>query len=118
MTTEIKKGNKKIINAWTLYDWANSSYPLVITTAIFPIFYEKVTSVIVDGKVVDDTVSLFGFKFINTELYSYVVALSFIIVSISSPLLSGIADYSGNKKRFMQFFCYLGAISCASLFFF
>jgi UMF1 family MFS transporter len=118
MTTEIKKGDKKIINAWTLYDWANSSYPLVITTAIFPIFYEKVTSVIVDGKVVDETVSLFGFKFINTELYSYVVALSFIIVSISSPLLSGIADYSGNKKRFMQFFCYLGAISCASLFFF
>jgi MFS transporter, UMF1 family len=118
MSTEIKKGDKKIINAWTFYDWANSSYPLVITTAIFPIFYEKVTSVIVDGKVVDDTVTMFGMKFINTELYSYVVALSFIIVSISSPLLSGIADYSGNKKRFMQFFCYLGAFSCASLFFF
>jgi MFS transporter, UMF1 family len=118
MATEIKKGDKKIINAWTFYDWANSSYPLVITTAIFPIFYETVTSVTVDGKVIDDTVMLFGTKFINTELYSYVVALSFIIVSISSPLLSGIADYSGNKKRFMQFFCYLGAFSCASLFFF
>jgi MFS transporter, UMF1 family len=112
MTTEIKKGDKKIINAWTLYDWANSSYPLVITTAIFPIFYEFET------RGVDNTVMLFGTKFINTELYSYVVALSFIIVSISSPILSGIADYSGNKKRFMQFFCYLGAISCASLFFF
>ena len=118
MTTEIKKGDKKIINAWTFYDWANSSYPLVITTAIFPIFYEAVTSTKVDGKVVDDTVSLFGFKFINTELYSYVVALSFIIVSIISPLLSGIADYSGNKKRFMQFFCYMGSIACATLFFF
>lgn len=118
MTTEIKKGDKKIINAWTFYDWANSSYPLVITTAIFPIFYEKVTSTIVDEKVIDDTVELFGTKFINTELYSYVVALSFIIVSFSSPLLSGIADYSGNKKRFMQFFCYLGALSCASLYFF
>lgn len=118
MAAEIKKGDKKLINAWAFYDWANSSYPLVITTAIFPIFYEKVTSTIVDDKVVDDTVMLFGTKFINTELYSYVVALSFIIVSISSPLLSGIADYSGNKKRFMQFFCYLGALSCASLFFF
>jgi UMF1 family MFS transporter len=118
MTTEIKKGDKKIINAWVFYDWANSSYPLVITTAIFPIFYEAVTSTKVDGKVVNDSVTLFGLNFINTELYSYVVALSFIIVSIASPVLSGIADYSGNKKRFMQFFCYLGAISCASLFFF
>ncbi len=114
----LKKGDKKLINAWTFYDWANSSYPLVITTAIFPIFYEKVTSVIVDDKVVDDTVVFFGNRFINTELYSYIVALSFIIVSFTSPVLSGIADYSGNKKRFMQFFCYLGSISCASLFFF
>lgn len=116
--TSIKKGNPKIINAWAFYDWANSSYPLVITTAIFPIFYEAVTSVTENGKVVDDTVTLLGKTFINTELYSYVVAISFIIVSISSPVLSGIADYSGNKKRFMQFFCYLGSLSCASLFFF
>lgn len=114
----IIKGDKKLIKAWTFYDWANSSYPLVITTAIFPIFYEKVTSTIVDGKVASDTVSFFGREYINTELYSYVVALSFVIVSFSAPILSGIADYSGNKKRFMQFFCYLGSLSCASLFFF
>lgn len=116
--SSLQKGDKKLINAWTFYDWANSSYPLVITTAIFPIFYEKVTSTIVDGKVISDKVTLFGGEFINTEIYSYVVALSFVIVSICSPILSGIADYSGNKKRFMQFFCFLGSLSCASLFFF
>lgn len=110
--------DQKVIRAWTLYDWANSSYPLVITTAIFPIFYEKITSVEVDGQVVSDKIEFFGRTFINTEIYTYVVALSFIIVSISSPILSGIADYSGNKKQFMQFFCWLGALSCASLFFF
>ena len=115
----LQKGDKKLINAWTFYDWANSSYPLVITTAIFPIFYEKVTSVFgPDGKVISDKVTLFGMEFINTEIYSYVVALSFVIVSICSPILSGIADYSGSKKRFMQFFCFLGSLSCASLFFF
>lgn len=115
----IIKPNKKIINAWALYDWANSSYPLVITTAIFPIFYINVTSTKdVDGKIIGDVVSLFGMNFKNSELYDYVAALSFIIVSISSPILSGIADYSGNKKRFMQFFCYLGSFSCASLYFF
>ena len=116
--SKLQKGDKKLINAWTFYDWANSSYPLVISTAIFPIFYEKVTSTIVDGKVISDKVSLFGIEFINSEIYSYVVALSFIIVSIFSPILSGIADYSGSKKRFMQFFCYLGSLSCASLYFF
>ncbi|MGZ4048373.1 MAG: MFS transporter [Bacteroidia bacterium] len=113
----LQKGDKKLINAWTFYDWANSSYPLVITTAIFPIFYEKVTTTVVDG-VSSDKVMLFGKQFINTEIYSYVVALSFVIVSVCSPILSGIADYSGNKKRFMQFFCFLGSLSCASLFFF
>jgi MFS transporter, UMF1 family len=117
--SQLQKGDKKLINAWTFYDWANSSYPLVITTAIFPIFYEARTSVKdLAGKVISDKVSLFGMEFINTELYSYVVALSFVIVSVSSPILSGIADYSGNKKRFMQFFCWLGSLSCASLFFF
>jgi len=116
--SELKKGDKRLINAWAFYDWANSSYPLVITTAIFPIFYEKVTSTKDASGNVNDIVNLFGIDFINTELYSYVVALSFIIVSLSSPILSGIADYSGSKKRFMQFFCFLGSFSCASLFFF
>jgi UMF1 family MFS transporter len=116
--SELKKGDKRLINGWTFYDWANSSYPLVISTAIFPIFYEKVTSVIENGTVISDKVIFFGREFINTELYSYVIALSFIIVSLMSPILSGIADYSGNKKRFMQFFCYLGSLSCATLFFF
>ena len=117
--TNLQKGDKRLINAWTFYDWANSSYPLVITSAIFPIFYENVTSTKdAAGNVISDMVSLFGVDFKNTEIYSYVVALSFIIVSLSSPILSGIADYSGSKKRFMQFFCYLGSLSCASLYFF
>jgi UMF1 family MFS transporter len=114
------KGDKKLINAWTFYDFANSSYPLVITSAIFPIFYVNETAPKNPdtGEVATDVVTLLGCNFKNTEIYDYVVALSFIIVSLSSPILSGIADYSGNKKRFMQFFCYLGSLSCASLYFF
>ena len=117
--SNVIKGDKKVINAWTFYDFANSSYPLVITSAIFPIFYVNVTATKDEaGKIISDTVNLCGHNFKNTEIYDYVVALSFIIVSICSPLLSGIADYIGNKKRFMQFFCYLGSLSCASLYFF
>jgi UMF1 family MFS transporter len=111
------KGDKKTINAWAFYDWANSSYPLVITTAIFPLFYEASTGEVING-VKTDTVHLFGAAFHNTELYDYVVALSFLIVSFSTPLLSGIADYTGSKRRFMMFFCYMGSLACASLFWF
>lgn len=110
----LKKGDPKIIRAWTFYDWANSVYPLVISSAIFPIFYEAVTSFKRAGKVVDDVI-VGGFQFKNTEFYSYVVAISYLIVAVSSPVLSGIADYSGSKKRFLQFFCFLGAGSCMLL---
>jgi UMF1 family MFS transporter len=105
----LKKNDRKVINAWTMYDWANSVYPLVITSAIFPIFYEKSTS---------EIITFFGVDFVNTELYSYVISLSYLIVAFLSPLLSGIADYSGNKKSYMRFFCYLGATACISFFFF
>lgn len=112
------KGDKKIIRGWTFYDWANSVYPLVITTAVFPIFYETQTSEKVDGVIVNDKVDFFGWELVNTELYSYVISLGFLIVAVISPMLSGIADYSGNKKRFLQIFCYMGSAAVGCLYFF
>ena len=107
------------MNAWAFYDWANSVYPLVISTAIFPIFYESITSTKdVDGNVISDLVNFFGVEIKNTVLYTYVIAASFLLVIILSPILSGVADYSGSKKRFLQFYCYLGAIATATLYFF
>ncbi len=105
--------NKKVVNAWAMYDWANSVYPLVITSTIFPIYYSAITKNENSG-----FVDFFGRTYVNTALYSYAISLSFLVVALISPLLSGIADYSGNKKMFMRFFCYLGAISCSSLYFF
>ena len=120
MARIFKKNDPKVIRAWTFYDWANSVYNLIISTAIFPIFYEKVTSgnrQIINGEQVD-AVYFFGRQFVNTELYSYVYSASFLLIVLLVPILSGIADYTGTKKRFMQFFCYLGAAGCASLYFF
>lgn len=110
--------DSRTIRAWTFYDWANSSYPLVISSAIFPIFYENVTSTKKDGKIISDMVELFGVSFKNTELYSYTISLSFVIVSLLIPVLSGIADYSGKKKFFLRLFCLLGSLSTAMLYFF
>lgn len=117
---ELKKGDKKLLHAWAFYDWANSVYPLVISSAVFPIFYGALTIVkdAETGKKISDTVTFLGYDFNNDSLISYVTAISFLIVSILSPILSGISDYVGNKEGFMKFFCYLGAISCIGLYWF
>ena len=108
----LEKGSLKLINAWAFYDWANSVYSLVIATAVFPIYYESVTNE--NGGMVD----FLGTSILNSSLLSYSLSLSFLIVAFLSPILSGIADYTGNKKRFMQFFCYLGSLSVMGMFFF
>ncbi|WP_431157981.1 MFS transporter [Winogradskyella poriferorum] len=118
--SELKKGSKKLLHAWAFYDWANSVYPLVISSAVFPIFYGALT-IIKDeesGKILNDTVNFFGYDFNNDSLISYVTAFSFLIVSFLSPILSGISDYVGNKESFMKFFCYLGALACIGLYWF
>jgi UMF1 family MFS transporter len=110
--TNLPKGDKKLLNAWAFYDWANSVYSLVITSAIFPIFYEALFS---DRS---HYIHVFGIELKNSALISFVTAFAFLIVAFCSPLLSGISDYVGNKKSFMKFFCYLGGLSCMGLYWF
>nr|WP_315147088.1 MFS transporter [uncultured Flavobacterium sp.] len=105
----LDKGSKKLLNAWAFYDWANSVYPLVISSAVFPIFFESLFS---DRS---HYIDAFGLNLKNSALISFVTAAAFLLVAFISPLLSGIADYVGNKKSFMKFFCYMGALSCMGL---
>lgn len=119
MKSILEKGHPKLLHAWAFYDWANSVYSLVISSAIFPIYYGALTIVKDEnGKVLNDKVDFLGYSINNDALISYTTALAFLFVVIISPILSGIADNLGNKKRFMQFFCYLGALSCIGLFWF
>ena len=109
----LEKGNSKLLNAWAFYDWANSVYSLVIASAIFPIFYGALFKI--KGSLYID---VYGTTLKSTALISFVTAAAFLLVAIISPLLSGIADFIGNKKNFMKFFCYLGALSCIALYWF
>ena len=109
----IKKGDPKVVKAWVMYDWANSVYQLTIASAIFPIYYNTVTR---HGT--DFMVSFFGFKVVNTALYSWAIAAAYLIVAIGSPLFSSIADYTGRRKGFMRAFTIVGATGCGMLFFF
>jgi UMF1 family MFS transporter len=105
--------NPKTVRAWYMYDWANSVYSLVITTAIFPIYYKAIA--VTNGT---DMVQFMGFTIQNSVLYSYALSFSFLIVAAILPLLSGAADYTGNKKMFMKFFVWLGSLSCMGLYLF
>ena len=109
---QLEKGNKKLLNAWAFYDWANSVYSLVITSSIFPLYFGLLFTK------ENPNIIIFGESIKATALISFVTAFAFLSVAILSPILSGIADYLGNKKRFMQFFCYLGAFSCIGLYWF
>ncbi|WP_435139726.1 MFS transporter [Formosa sp. A9] len=103
------KGSKTLLNAWAFYDWANSVYTLTIASTIFPIFYGALF--VTDNKYIH----VFGTEVKNSALISFVTAFAFLVIAFISPILSGIADYIGNKKVFMKFFCYTGGLACIGL---
>lgn len=120
------KNNPKIMKAWAFYDWANSVYSLVITSTIFPIYYAIITTASEKKELVAETgrwidvpirhqIKIFGENYHPDAVYGYSLTISFFIVVLLSPFLSSLADTIGNKKSFLQFFCYLGATSCMGL---
>lgn len=114
-----EKNQKKVLNAWTMYDWANSVHNLVITTVVFPMYFLATTSVKdADGKIINDIVDFFGLKVQNSVLYSYTISVATLLLVILNPILTPLADSSGRRKFFMKLFCYLGAASCAYFYFF
>jgi len=110
----MEKNSKRLINAWASYDWSNSVYNLIITTAIFPIYYSAATKEAFGGEIVQ----FFGLSIKNSVLYTYAISFSFLMIVFLSPVLSGIADYAGVKKKFMKGFTYIGAAACIGLYFF
>jgi UMF1 family MFS transporter len=103
-----------------MYDWANSAYNLVITSTIFPAYYEAITSQRNETtqEIINDKVSFFGLHIKNSSLFDYSIAAAYLIIAFLSPILSSIADYKGNKKSYLKFFTYLGSFACCGLFFF
>lgn len=110
----MKKNIPSIINAWCMYDWANSVHALVIVSSIFPVYFSA-TALSASGT---PEVNFFGTQIKSSVLFSYTVSVSFLITALLIPICTAIADFTGKKKRFMQFFCYTGAVSCMLLYFF
>ena len=109
MNAGLHLDDKKTIRAWAFFDWANSAYSLVISTAIFPIYFIAVAP---------ETLNFFGFQLSNESVYSYSIAFAYFLIAIVAPLLGGIADFGSKRLRFLKAFTTVGALSCISLFFF
>src|SRR5579863_8419089 len=110
----MQTASKKVIRGWAMYDWANSVYNLVITTTFFPIYFTAVTR----KQFGSDIIPFLGRKFVNSSLYDYSLAVAYLFIALLYPVLTSIADTRGNKKSFMKFFCYIGSLGCALLYFF
>ncbi len=109
MQSVIKKNDKKVIRGWSFFDWANSAYALVISTAVFPPYFSGTAP---------ENMMLFGHSLKSTALYSFSISFAFLLNAIMTPFLSGLADYSGRRLFFLKFFTILGSLACMSLFFF
>ncbi len=107
--TEFKKNDKKVIRAWVVFDWANSAYALVISTAIFPVYFIANTP---------DFIDFIGLSIPNSAFYSYAIAFAYVIIAISSPILSGMADFGKKRLFFLKLFTIIGSLSCITLYFF
>ncbi len=112
-----EKNNKKTIWAWCMFDWANQSYNMVITSTIFPAYYVFYTT-FQNSSPHHDKVTFFGHQFVNTVILTYVLGSAYLLIVVLLPILTSIADYRGNKKRYLQFFTWMGALACAGLFWF
>ena len=99
----------RTMNGWALFDWANSAFALVITTAIFPPYFEARTN---------EVFSVGGVEFVNSAWLGYTISISYLLIALASPLLSGIADAGGRRKSFLRAFTTVGALACLCLFFF
>ncbi len=96
--------HKKAIRAWTMYDWANSTFATTIMAAVLPVYYSSVAS---EGLSPSTA----------TSNWAFTTSIALILVGVLGPILGAMADFSGTKKRFMSAFVIIGVFGTALLFF-
>ncbi len=95
---EDQRAYRKIINSWSMYDWANSAFATTIMAAMFPPFYRSMATEA-------------GLSEANaTAAWAYTTSIALLLIALSAPILGAISDHTGGKKRYVSFFAVLGII--------
>jgi len=98
------KKYKKIINSWAMYDWANSAFATTIMAVVLPIYY----ATIAEPSLTPNQ---------TTSYWAYTNSIALILVAIISIGLGAVADFRGEKKRFLTIFALIGIAATAFMFF-
>ncbi|NIO71507.1 MAG: MFS transporter [Anaerolineae bacterium] len=99
------KAYRRIINAWCIYDWANSAFATTIMGALFPPFYR---ALVTESGLAENTA---------TAYWGYTTSIALLVIALIAPVLGAIADYTGGKKRYVAFFAGLGILATAAFVF-
>jgi MFS transporter, UMF1 family len=99
--------DSRTMNGWAFFDCANSSYSLVISSAVFPAYFAATAP---------ENIPFLGMSIPSSAILAYAVTMAYAVIAISSPILSGIADYGGKRKFFMTLFTAIGAVACIGMF--
>jgi UMF1 family MFS transporter len=87
--TPIRENEKFKVFIWALFDFANTSYSIVVVTFLFAVYFKQ---------------TIVGGKSIGDFYWSIGTSVSMFITALISPVLGAISDYSAGKKRFLLFF--------------
>lgn len=93
------------INAWALYDWANSAFATTILASLLPIYYSTVAGATLPSEAT------------ATAYWSLTISLSLFIVAILSPIMGTVSDVMRSKKRFLAIFIGAGVVGAGLLIF-
>ena len=94
---------RKEVFGWTMYDWANSAFPMIMMSSILPIYYYKVAGKTLPGNHA-------------TVYWAYTTAIALLIVALISPVVGAMADFSGAKKKYLTGFALFGILGSALLY--
>lgn len=95
--------HKRTIHAWTMYDWANSTFATTIAAAVLPVYYSTVASA-----------NLAPHE--ATSNWAFTTTIALVLVALLGPILGAMADFTGAKKRFMTIFVVIGVFGTALLY--
>ena len=109
---DLPRAQRRVINGWCMYDWANSAFATSIGTAILPVYF-----VTLFRDAFGDETSLLGFTLTGSSLWSLALAASTAMVALSSPVLGVIADRAGIKKTLLGTYAFAGAVFTVLSFF-
>jgi len=110
MSQDLSQTQRRRINGWAMYDWANSAYVTTVAVAVLPAYFAASVAP-------QEGIELLGMQIKATSLWGYAVSLAAVAVFIISPLLGAMADYSASKRRMLMLFCFVGSLCTLLLLF-